>query len=148
MRPRTVATTHISTEASASTAADHAGPGTSVIEDEQSEEAATQVLGKIKSFGYSADGSGDYQEYNHRLALLKADLNQTLPNFVRHTPNDDMFRQEVEAAVRDYSAAGSWWKTIISNSSVLPNADKDERLQALWESANTHLKNAEKALGR
>jgi hypothetical protein len=78
MRPRTVATTHISTEASASTAADHAVPGTSVIEDEQSEEAATQVLGKIKSFGYSADSSGDYQEYNHRLALLKADLNQTL----------------------------------------------------------------------
>src|SRR5260370_8412930 len=79
-----------------------------------------------------------YEEYDDMLTRLKADLNDTLPTFVRHNASDEAFRQEVAAALRDYTAAGSWWKTTIKNSSVLNDADRNERLQADWSSAQPH----------
>jgi hypothetical protein len=56
-------------------------------------------------------------------------LNNTLPEFVGHSAGDESFRQEIDAAVRDYFAARSWWKIMIDNSSVFNEADRNERLQ-------------------
>jgi len=114
----------------------------------QSEEAAKQVLTGLKRFQGATESSMSYDEYNDMLTRLKADLHDTLPTFVRHNPSDEAFRQEVAAALRDYTAAGDWWKTTIRNSSVLKDADRDERVQPSWKSAQTHLENAEKDLLR
>ncbi len=112
----------------------------------QSEEAAKRVLAGIKRFQGATESSMSYEEYDDMLTRLKADLNDTLPTFVRHNPSDEAFRQEVAAALRDYTAAGDWWKTTIRNSSVLNDADRDERVQPSWRSAQTHLDNAQKLL--
>ncbi len=112
----------------------------------QSEEAAKRVLAGIKRFQGATESSMSYEEYDDMLTRLKADLNDTLPTFVRHNPSDEAFRQEVAAALRDYTAAGNWWKTTIRNSSVLNDADRDERVQPSWRSAQTHLDNAQKLL--
>lgn len=114
--------------------------------DPQSQEPAKQVLAGLKRFQGATQGSMSYDEYNEMLTRLKTDLNNTLPTFVRHDPNDESFRQEVAAALRDYTAAGNWWKTTIRNSSVLDDADRMARLQSEWSSAQTHLDNAEKLL--
>ncbi len=114
----------------------------------QSEEAARRVLAGLEHFQDATERSMSYDEYDEMLTRLKADLNNTLPTFVSHNPSDDAFRQEVAAALRDYTAAGNWWKTRIRNSSVLNDADRDERVQPSWKSARTHLENAEKLLLR
>jgi hypothetical protein len=114
----------------------------------QSVEAASKVLGELKSFQQATEGGLGYAEYDEKITRLNSDLNNTLPEFVGHRPGDETFRQEVAAAVRDYAAARRWWKTTIDNSSVLNEADRDERVQFNWTSAKAHLENAEKALGR
>ena len=114
----------------------------------QSEEAAKRVLAGLKRFHGATESSMSYEEYDEMLTRLKADLNDTLPTFVRHNPSDETFRQEVAAALRDYTAAGDWWKTTIRNSSVLNDADRDERVLPSWKSAQIHLENAEKVLLR
>jgi hypothetical protein len=77
---------------------------------------------------------------------LEADVNSILPTLVSHSPSDEKLRQEVTGAVRDYKAALDWWKTTLSYSNVLSDADRVERLQVEWASAQTHLRNAEKQL--
>jgi cytoskeletal protein RodZ len=114
----------------------------------QSEEAAKRALEGLKRFQGATESSMSYDEYDEMLTRLKADLNDTLPTFVRHSPSDEAFRQEVAAALRDYTAAQNWWKTTIRNSSVLSDADRDERVQPSWRSAQTHLDNAQKLLLR
>lgn len=109
---------------------------------------ATHVLAELKRFQDATESGMGYNEYDEKLTHLKADLNNALPAFVRHDPSDESFRQEVAAAVRDYTAAGNWWKTTITNSSVFTEADRNERTQANWASAKTHLTNAEKTLVR
>jgi hypothetical protein len=89
-----------------------------------------------------------YAEYDEMLTQLKADLNNTLPEFVGHSVGGETFRQEIDAAVRDYAAARSWWRTPIDNSRVFNESDKNERLQVDWTSAKTDLENAAKALDR
>ncbi len=120
------------------------------IGDAQSEEPAKQVLAGLRHFQEhfqdTPKSSMTYEEYDQMLAHLKADLNDTLPTFVRHSPSDERFRTEVAAALRDYTAAGDWWKTTIRNSTVLNDADRTTRLQTEWGSAQTHLDNAEKLL--
>jgi hypothetical protein len=120
------------------------------VEDAQSEEPAKQVLAGLRHFQEhfqdTPKSSMTYEEYDQMLTHLKADLNDTLPTFVRHSPSDERFRTEVAAALRDYTAAGDWWKTTIRNSKVLNDADRTTRLQAEWGSAQTHLDNAEKLL--
>jgi ribosomal protein L40E len=119
-------------------------------EDAQSEAPAKQVLAGLRHFQEhfqdTPKSSMTYEEYDQMLTHLKADLNDTLPTFVRHSPSDERFRTEVAAALRDYTAAGDWWKTTIRNSKVLNDADRTTRLQAEWGSAQTHLDNAEKLL--
>jgi len=112
----------------------------------QSEAAAKRVLAGLERFQDATEHSMSYEEYDEMLTRLKADLDNTLPTFVSHNPSDETFRQEVAAALRDYTAAGDWWKTTIRNSSVLNDADRDERLQPSWRSAQTHLESAEKLL--
>lgn len=119
-----------------------------VEQNSQSEAAATQIVTELKSFQDITEKGMDYNEYDKRLNSLRNDLNNTLPSFVRHDPNDEVFRQEVAAALRDYTAAGNWWKTTITNSSVFTEADRNERTQGNWASARAHLTNAEKALVR
>ena len=115
-----------------------------------SEEPAKQVLAGLRHFQEhfqdTPKNSMTYEEYDQMLTNLKADLNDALPTFVRHSPSDERFRTEVAAALRDYTAAGDWWKTTIRNSKVLNDADRTTRLQAEWGSAQTHLDNAEKLL--
>ena len=112
----------------------------------QSEEAARRVLAGLERLQDATERSMSYDEYDEMLTRLKADLNNTLPTFVGHNPSDEGFRQEVAAALRDYTAAGNWWKTRIRNSTVLNDADRDERVQPSWKSAQTHLENARKML--
>lgn len=114
--------------------------------DSKSQESAEQVLVELKRFQESTLSSMTYEEYDEKLTNLRADLNSELPSFVRHDPDDERFRQEVAGAIRDYTAAGNWWKTTIRNSSVLDDNDRTTRLQAEWASAQTHLDNAEKLL--
>ena len=124
-------------------------PGENGVEhNSQSEAAATQIVAELKRFQDATERGMDYDQYDKELNSLKTDLNTTLPSFVRHDPSDESFRQEVAAALRDYTAAGNWWKTTIRNSSVLTEADRNERTQRNWASARTHLTNAEKTLVR
>ncbi len=115
-------------------------------QDAESQQAANQVLAGLKHLQGATQTSITYDEYDQMLSQLKSDLNNTLPSFVRHNPSDESFRHEVDAAVRDSTAAGNWWKTTIRNSSVFDDADRFERLQVEWNSAQTHLDNAELAL--
>lgn len=117
-----------------------------VIQDDESEEPAKQVLAGLKHFQETPKLTMSYEEYDQMLANLKADLNNTLPAFDRHQPSDERFRKEVAAALRDYTAAGNWWKTTIRNSKVLNDSDRTTRLQVEWGSAQAHLDNAEKQL--
>lgn len=119
-----------------------------VDEDPQSEATATQIVTDLKHFQRITESGIDYNEYDKKLESLKTNLNDALPSFVRHQPNDDTFRQEVSAALRDYTAAGNWWKTTITNSAVFNEADRTDRTQRNFESAQTHLTNAEKMLAR
>jgi hypothetical protein len=114
----------------------------------QSEASATQIVTDLKRFQDATESGIDYNEYDKKLSSLKSDLNNTLPSFVRHDPSDETFRQEVAAALRDYTAAGNWWKTTITNSTVFTEADRNERTQKNFESARTHITNAEKTLVR
>ena len=124
-------------------------PGPNAIEQNfQSEAAATKIVTELKSFQDITEKGMDYNEYDKSLNSLKADLNNTLQSFVRHHPNDEIFRQEVAAALREYTAAGNWWKTTITNSTVFSEADRNERTQRSWASARAHLTNAEKVLVR
>lgn len=118
----------------------------SAPENAQSQEAAKDVLAGLKRFQGATQNKMSYDEYDQMLTHLKADLNNMLPTFVRHSPSDESFRQEIAGALRDYTAAGNWWKTTIRNSSVLNDADRTSRLQVEWSSAQTHLDNAEKLL--
>ncbi len=117
-----------------------------VTEDDKSEEPAKQVLAGLKHFQETPKLTMSYEEYDQMLANLKADLNNTLPAFDRHQPSDERFRKEVAAALRDYTAAGNWWKTTIRNSKVLNDSDRTTRLQVEWGSAQAHLDNAERQL--
>jgi len=87
-----------------------------------------------------------YEEYDEMLNRLRSDLNSKLPSFVDHNPGDETFRKEVEGAIRDYTAAQNWWKTVMRNSSVLSDADRTERIIPSWTSAKAHIENAEQAL--
>ena len=117
-------------------------------ENPESREAARHVLTGFKRFQGATESSMSYEDYEERLNLLKADMENTLPSFVDHNPNDESFRVEVNAAIRDYTAAGNWWKTTIRNSSVFTDADRTERLAASWTSAKAHLDTAEQMLSR
>ena len=114
----------------------------------QSEAAAKEIVTELKRFQDITESGLEYDEYDKRLNSLKTDLNNTLPNFVRHNPSDETFRQEVAAAIRDYTAAGNWWKTTIRDSNVFTEADRNERTQRNWASARTHLTNAENVLAQ
>jgi len=128
---------------------DEKQPGKNVVEpNSQSEAAATQIIAELKRFQDATERGMEYSEYDTKLNSLKTDLNSALPSFVRHDSSDESFRQEVAAALRDYTAAGNWWKTSITNSSVFTDADRNERTQRNWASARTHLTNAEKLLVR
>src|SRR2546423_465274 len=81
--------------------------------DPQSQESAKQVLIALKRFQDATERNMTYEEYDEMLIRLNADLNNTLPTFVRHEPDDESFRQEVAGALRDYTAAQNWWKTVI-----------------------------------
>src|SRR5260370_727360 len=49
----------------------------------QSEEAAKRVLAGLKRFQGATESGMSYDEYNGMLTRLNADLNDTLPTFVR-----------------------------------------------------------------
>jgi len=119
-------------------------------EEAKSEESAKHVLVGLRHFQEhfqdAPKSSMSYEEYDQMLTNLKSDLNTTLPTFVRHDPSDERFRKEVASALRDYTAAGNWWKTTIRNSKVFSETDRATRLQVEWGSAQTHLDNAEKQL--
>lgn len=112
----------------------------------QSREAAAKVLGQLKRVQGATGSSLSYDEYNEMLVNLKAELDRTLPSFVGHDSSDENFRREVDAGVREYTAARDWWKTTIQYSSVLTDTDRTEKLQTHWSAAQAHLDNAEKAL--
>jgi len=111
----------------------------------RSEEAAREVLAELKRFQGATESSMGYDEYDEMLVHVTAVLDKAVPAL---TPSDRNFALEVEAAVRDYTAAGNWWKTTIRNSSVFSDADRIERTQPIWNSAKTHVDNAEKMLAR
>ncbi|HXM47003.1 MAG TPA: hypothetical protein VN956_03980 [Pyrinomonadaceae bacterium] len=115
-------------------------------EEAKSEESAKEVLAGLKHFQETPKTDMTFEEYEQMLAHLRADLNNTLPSFVRHAPSDERFRKEVASALRDYTAAGNWWKTTLRNSKVFSETDRATRLQIEWGSAQTHLDNAEKQL--
>lgn len=112
----------------------------------ESEAVATQVISELMHFQDATESGMDYHDYDKKLNGIKSDLNNALPSFVRHDPNDEVFRREVGAALRDYTAAGNWWKTTLTYSSVFTEADRNERTQRNWASARAHLTNAEKML--
>lgn len=114
----------------------------------ESREAAKQVLTGLKRFEGETNLNMSFEEYDAMLTRLRSDLNSKLPAFVDHNPGDEEFRKEVEGAIRDYTAAQNWWKTVIRNSSVLSDADRTERLVPNWASAKAHIENAEKALAQ
>jgi hypothetical protein len=115
-------------------------------DDRQSEESARKVLTGLRRVQDATDRNISYEEYDQMLTGLNADLNSTLPTFVRHDEKSESFRQEVAGALRDYTAAQNWWKTVIRNSQVLTEDDRTSRLKAEWGSAQTHIDNAEKLL--
>lgn len=108
-----------------------------------SEEAARDVLAELKLFQGATESSMGYDKYEEMLNHLQGVVDNALPAFAL---SDRSFALEVEGAVRDYTAAGRWWKTTIRNSSTLSDADRVERTQPLWNSARTHVDNAEKIL--
>ncbi len=112
----------------------------------ESREAAKQVLAGLKRFEGATNPGMSYEEYDEMLARLRSELDSKLPSFVDHNPGDETFRKEVEGAIRDYTAAQNWWKTVIRNSSVLSDADRTERLVPNWTSAKAHIENADQAL--
>ena len=152
MRHGSQGTTEVGSEAAVvetPVASDQKQPGTNVVEtNSQSEAAATQIIAELKRFQDATERGMEYSEYDKQLSSLKTDLDSTLPSFVRHDSSDESFRQEVAAALRDYTAAQNWWKTTTRNSSVLTEADRNERTQRNFESARTHITNAEKTLVR
>ena len=117
-------------------------------QNSESEAAASQMIVELRHFQDAAESGVDYDDYDKNLNRMKSDLNSALTSFTRHDPNDEIFRQEVAGALRDYSAAGNWWKTTVTYSSVFTEADRNERTQRNWASARTHLTNAEKSLAR
>ena len=117
-------------------------------QNSQSEAVAKQIVTNLKHFQDATESGMDFKEYEQKLNSLKSDLNSALPSFQRHLPGDDTFRQEVASALRDYTAAENWWKTTITNNTVFTEADRKERTQKNFESAQAHLANAEKSLGR
>ena len=134
--------------AQASAAPDAEQPVQSAAEQNaQSEAVAKQIVTNLKHF-QDATETTDFKEYQKKLDSLRSDLNNTLPSFVRHLPSDETFRQEVNSALRDYTAAENWWKTTITNNTVFTEADRKVRTQKNFESAQAHLANAEKSLGR
>ena len=112
-------------------------------QDSQSEAAATEILIHLKRFQSATESGMEYDEYDRKLKSLKTELNNTLSSFVRHNPNDESFRREVDAVLQDNTAAAQWWKTTITNNGVFTEADRNERTQRNWASARTHLTNAE-----
>ena len=121
---------------------------TATEQNAQSEDAAARIVISLKDFQDATESGMDFDEYDKKLNSLETDLNSTLTLFVRHEPGDEAFRQEVAAVVRNYTAAGNWWKTTITNGSVFTEADRNERTQKDWASARTHLTNAEQVLVR
>lgn len=115
----------------------------SAQQNPQSEEAAREVLAELKRFQGATESSMGYDEYDEMLNHLKAVSDNAVPAFAL---SDRSFALEVEGAVRDYTAAGNWWKTTIRNNGVFSDADRSERTQPLWNSARTHVDNAEKML--
>lgn len=111
----------------------------------RSEQATKEVLAELKRFQGAMESSMGYDEYDEMLNHLKAVSDNALPAFAL---SDRSFALEVEGAVRDYTAAGRWWKTTIRNSSTFSDAERVERTQPLWNSARTHVDNAEKLLSR
>lgn len=130
----------------AQTAATESGPAEASAEEAHSQESAKQVVAALKRFHIAAQPNMRYEDYDRMLNQLEADVNSILPTLVSHSPSDEKLRQEVTGAVRDYKAALDWWKTTLSYSNVLSDADRVERLQVEWASAQTHLRNAEKQL--
>lgn len=116
------------------------------IKDPQNPTPAKEVLTMLNRFQETPKSDMSYEDYDQMLTRLIADLNKTLPTFVRHDPSDESFRKEVSAALRDYTAAGNWWKTTMRNSKVLSDADRLARVQTEWSSAQAHIDNAEKLL--
>lgn len=112
----------------------------------QSREATAKVLEQLKQMQWATGSSLSYDEYNEMLVDLKAELDRTLPSFVGHDSGDENFRHEVDAGLREYTAARDWWKTTIQYSSVLTDTDRTEKLQMHWSAAQSHLDNAEKEL--
>jgi len=113
-------------------------------QDAASKEAANKILTELKEFQAATQNKMSFEEYDGMLTRLSANLNSTLPTFARHGSDDDSFRQEVAAALREYDAARNWWKTCTRNSGALNENDRTERLQADWNEAQTHLDNAQK----
>ena len=109
------------------------------------EEATQDVLAELKRFQGATESNMGYDKYDEMLTQLQAVVDNALPAFAL---SDRNFALEVEGAVRDYTAAGRWWKTTIRNSRTLSEADRVERTQPLWNSARTHVDNAEKLLAR
>src|SRR5437016_4758039 len=70
-------------------------------EDPKNLEPAKQILTALKRFQDATERNMSYDEYDEMLTSLKADLNSTLPTFVRHHESDESFRQEVAGALRD-----------------------------------------------
>lgn len=132
----------------AQTAATEGGPSDASTEETRSQESAKQAVAALKHFQISTQPGMRYEDYDRMLNQLESDLNTVLPSVVSHTPNDEKLRQEVVGALRDYSAARNWWKTAISYKNVLSDADRLERLQVEWASAQTHLRNAETLLNQ
>ena len=132
--------------AQSTTPSEEPDANTASQDDPQSQTPAKQILVLLTRFQATPKSDMSYEEYDQMLTDLKADLNKTLPTFVRHTPSDESFRKEVSAALRDYTAAGNWWKTTLRNSKVLTDADRLVRVQSEWSSAQAHLDNAEKLL--
>jgi cytoskeletal protein RodZ len=117
-------------------------------QNSQSEEVAKQIVTNLKSFQDATESGMDFKEYQQKLNSLRSDLKNALPSFDRHTPGDETFRKEVASALRDYTAAENWWKTTIRDNTVFTETDRKERTQVNFESARSHLENAEKSVGR
>jgi hypothetical protein len=119
-----------------------------IAEAARSQESAKRAVAAVKHFGASTQPTMSFEDYDRMLSQLESDLNSSLPTLVSHSPSDEKLRQEVSGALRDYSAARNWWKTTIDYSHALSDADRVERLQVEWASAQTHLRNAETLLNQ
>ena len=114
----------------------------------ESEQAAADVVSELKRVQEATEKGLPYAEYDQMLGRLKEDVNNGLAQFAGQSESDKTFRQEADAAVREFAAARNWWKTTNEHSTVFNDADRNERLQMNWASAKTHIENAEKALSR